>query len=279
MKNKNSLEKFSLSGQVVIITGGAGLLGNMHAEAVLEADGCPVLLDINKEKLLSSRKKLEDKFEKSVFTFDCNITEKKNILTCYEKIIDKLARIDCLINNAANDPKVSSSLKSQNLNRFEDFSLEKWTNDFNVSLTGAFLCTQVFGTHMARKKKGVILNIASDLSVISPDQRIYELDGVPPDKQPVKAVSYSVVKTALIGLTKYLATYWANSGVRVNAISPSGVFNNQDNLFVEKLVKTIPLARMAEKDEYKSSIIYLLSDASSYLTGFNLVVDGGRSCW
>ena len=125
----------------------------------------------------------------------------------------------------------------------------------------------------------MILNIASDLSVISPDQRIYAIEGVAPDKQPVKAVSYSVVKTALVGLTKYLATYWADSGVRVNAISPSGVFNNQDNLFIEKLVKTIPLARMAEKDEYKSSIIYLLSEASSYLTGCNLVVDGGRSCW
>ncbi len=279
MKNKNSLEKFSLNEQIIIITGGAGLLGNMHAEAIIEADGCPVLLDINKENLSFTKRRLEEKYEKPVYIFECDITDKKNINNCYEKIIHKLNRIDCLVNNAANDPKVTNSLKTQDLNRFEDFSLEKWTNDFNVSLTGAFLSSQVFGSHMARNKKGVILNIASDLSVIAPDQRIYKLDGLPYDKQPVKAVSYSVVKTALIGLTKYLATYWADSGVRVNAISPSGVFNNQDNLFVEKLVKTIPLARMANKDEYKSSIIYLLSEASSYLTGFNLVVDGGRSCW
>ena len=150
MKYKNSLEKFSLSGQVVVITGGAGLLGNMHAEAILEADGCPVLLDISDEKLLSSKKRLEEKLEKPVFIFNCNITDKENIIDCYEKIIAKMKKIDCLINNAANDPKVSNSLKKQDLNRFEDFSLEKWTNDLNVSLTGAFLCAQVFGSHMAK---------------------------------------------------------------------------------------------------------------------------------
>ena len=132
---------------------------------------------------------------------------------------------------------------------------------------------------MAKNKKGVIINIASDLSVIAPDQRLYEIQGVPEDSQPTKPISYSVIKTGIIGLTRYLATYWAKSNIRVNAISPGGVFNNQDKIFIDKLEQRIPMQRMANKDEYKGSILYLLSNASNYLTGFNLVVDGGRSCW
>ena len=132
---------------------------------------------------------------------------------------------------------------------------------------------------MAKQKKGVIVNIASDLSVIAPDQSLYMVEGIAEDSQPVKPVTYSVVKTGLIGLTKYLATYWAKSNIRVNAISPGGILNNQDDQFLKRIERKIPLQRMAKRDEYKGSILYLLSDASSYLTGFNLVVDGGRSCW
>jgi NAD(P)-dependent dehydrogenase (short-subunit alcohol dehydrogenase family) len=125
----------------------------------------------------------------------------------------------------------------------------------------------------------VILNIASDLAVIAPDQRLYRQDGLPDDQQPVKPVTYSVVKTALVGLTRYLATYWAESGVRVNAISPGGVYNGQSDEFVRRLSALIPLSRMAHVDEYKGAILFLCSDASSYMTGFNLVIDGGRSSW
>jgi len=125
----------------------------------------------------------------------------------------------------------------------------------------------------------VILNIASDLAVIAPDQRIYRQPELPNDQQPVKPVSYSVVKTGLIGLTRYLATYWAEAGVRVNAISPGGVYNGQPDDFVERLTNLIPLGRMAHQDEYQGAVLFLCSDASSYMTGQNLIVDGGRSCW
>ena len=141
------------------------------------------------------------------------------------------------------------------------------------------LCSKVFGLEMSRNEKGVILNISSDLGIIAPDQRLYKKSGLPYDKQPVKPVTYSVIKHGIIGLTKYLATYWVDEGVRVNSISLGGVSNDQDPKFVERLTNLIPLGRMAHEDEYKAAIIFLVSDASSYMTGSNLVIDGGRSCW
>jgi NAD(P)-dependent dehydrogenase (short-subunit alcohol dehydrogenase family) len=186
--------------------------------------------------------------------------------------------VDILINNAANNPKVESD-GSRAWSRLENFPLEVWDDDLRVGLTGAFLCSRVFGAEMAKRGKGVILNIASDLAVIAPDQRQYRQSGVAEDQQPVKPVTYSVVKTGLIGLTRYLATYWAASGVRVNAISPGGVFNHQPDAFLQQLYQRIPLGRMANADEYQGAILFLCSDASSYMTGSNLVVDGGRTCW
>jgi NAD(P)-dependent dehydrogenase (short-subunit alcohol dehydrogenase family) len=157
--------------------------------------------------------------------------------------------------------------------------LQQWVADIDVGLTGAFLCSKILGSEMANRGRGVIVNVASDLALIGPDQRIYRQVGLADHLQSAKPVSYSVVKSALIGLTRYLATYWADRGVRVNAISPGGVFDGQPEEFVAKLSELIPLGRMANLDEYQGAMLFLCSDASSYMTGSNLVIDGGRTCW
>jgi NAD(P)-dependent dehydrogenase (short-subunit alcohol dehydrogenase family) len=185
--------------------------------------------------------------------------------------------VDVLVNNAVIDPKVSSDGGGPELSRLEHFPLESWNAEVAVGLTGAFLCARTFGSAMAARGGGVILNIASDLSVIAPDQRLYRKDGVAEDAQPVKPVTYSVIKAGLVGLTRYLAGYWAEQGVRVNALSPGGVFNEHPEAFVARLSRLIPMGRMAQLSEYRSAVQFLCSPASSYMTGQNLVIDGGRT--
>src|SRR5208283_2238661 len=176
-----------------------------------------------------------------------DITDLAQVERMRDEILARFGRIDILINNAANNPKMENR-EGKNFSRLENFPLELWEADLRVGLRGAFICSRVFGAEMAKRGKGVILNIASDLAVIAPDQRLYRQPGVAEDRQPVKPVTYSVVKTGLIGLTRYLATYWATAGVRVNAISPGGVFNNQPEAFLAELHQRIPLARMAHAD-------------------------------
>ncbi len=206
-----------------------------------------------------------------------DITSEASLLEARDAIIAKFGRIDILINNAANNPKVEDQKPGQPWSRLENFPLETWNADIAVGLTGAFLCSRIFGQEMVKRNAGVILNVASDLGVIAPDQRLYRKEGLPEDQQPVKPVTYSVVKTALIGLTRYLSTYWTAHNIRVNAISPGGVFAGQPDEFTAKLHQLIPMGRMAHKDEYQGAILFLCSDASSYMTGQNLIVDGGRS--
>lgn len=194
-----------------------------------------------------------------------------------DELLRRFGRIDILINNAANNPKVEGNSDGKQWSRLENFPVEVWNADIAVGLTGAFLCSRIFGQQMAKQCRGVIVNIASDLGVIAPDQRLYRKDGLPDDQQPVKPVTYSVVKTGLIGLTRYLSTYWADKGVRVNAISPGGVFAGQPEEFTRKLHELIPMGRMAKADEYEGAILFLCSDASSYMTGQNPIVDGGRT--
>ncbi len=271
------LNKFNLDGKVVIITGGAGLMGVNHAEVVIENGGIPILWDINEANLDTEINKLNNKYSLDCFGYLVDITSSKSINNAFNKIVDRFNAIDVLINNAANDPKPVQD--DDNWSRFENFSEKNWEKDIAVGLTGAFLCSKIIGSYMAKSNNGVILNVASDLGIIAPDQRIYELPGKSSNEQPVKPVTYSVTKHALIGLTKYLATYWAENNIRVNCLSPGGIYNDQPQLFVSKLTNLIPMKRMANQDEYKSAVLFLISDASSYMTGSNLIIDGGRTCW
>ena len=272
---------FNLTGRVAIITGGAGLLGVRHAEVLAAHGGIPVLVDI--ASACAQAAELADRYQVPACAFRTSITDPAGVRELLDQVLARFGRLDILINNAANNPKMENTA-GVNFSRFENFPLEQWHADMNVGLTGTFLCSQVLGTYMAQQfresgKSGVILNVASDLAVIAPDQRIYRQPGVPEHLQPVKPVTYSVVKTGLVGLTRYLATYWADSGVRVNAISPGGVYNGQPDAFVEKLTNLIPMGRMAHVDEYQGAVLFLVSDASSYMTGHNLVIDGGRTAW
>jgi NAD(P)-dependent dehydrogenase (short-subunit alcohol dehydrogenase family) len=271
------MRQFDITGRVALITGGAGLLGEQHARAIASAGGIPVLLDVT-PLAQAKAEQLAAEFGIPAWGRVTDITQPQDLTECLQDILSRFGRLDILINNAANNPKMESR-EDVNFSRFENFPVDQWAADIDVGLTGSFLCCQVFGAEMARKGCGVILNVASDLAVIAPDQRIYRQPGLPEHLQPVKPVTYSIVKSALVGLTRYLATYWADCGVRVNAISPGGVYNGQPADFVARLSNLIPLGRMAHLDEYQGAILFLCSDASSYMTGNNLVIDGGRTCW
>lgn len=274
------IDKYMIKDKICIITGGAGLLGRQHAEAVIEGKGIPVLLDVWQEGLLNAKHELKGKFQgANVEQYCIDIKKIDDLVKIKDMILTKYGHIDILINNAANNPKVEDKQKNFGNIRFDNFPLDTWQDDISVGLTGAFLCSQVFGKVMEKQKSGVILNISSDLGVIAPDQRIYRKEGIAEEEQTIKPVTYSVIKHGMIGLTKYLATYWADKGIRTNAICPGGIYNGQDEEFLKKLTNLIPMGRMANKDEYKATVLYLISDASSYMTGSTVIVDGGRTCW
>jgi NAD(P)-dependent dehydrogenase (short-subunit alcohol dehydrogenase family) len=264
------MQKYSL------ITGSAGLLGRYHAEALLQLNLNIVLTDINRiglEDTFSYLKKIYPK--KKIIISILNVSSPKSIKYTINNLKKKNIIINNLINNAAIDTKVKKNTLKK-ANNFENFSLKEWNNEIKVGLTGAMLCSQIIGTEMVKNKiKGNIVNIASDLSIISPNQNIYKLK----NNNFVKPVTYSVIKHGIVGLTKYLATYWAEKNIKVNTLSPGSVLNDQPKEFQAKLKKLIPMNRLAKKNEYVGAIKFLCSNDSDYMTGQNLVIDGGRSVW
>ena len=261
------MNNYDLKNKISIITGGAGLLGVQHAQSLLEIQSTVILIDIDYKKLLNAKKHF-NKINKDVFIFQSDITNETQIKKTLVKIIKKFKKVDVLVNNAAIDYKPNK--KKLKKNTFENSNLSDWKKELEVGLTGTYICCKIIGGEIA-KKGGVILNIASDLSVIAPDQSLYS------HLNTIKPAGYSVTKHGLIGLTKYLAVYWAKNKLRVNALSPGGVYNRQDKKFLNKINKKIPMNRMAKITEYKEAVKFLCTNASSYMTGHNLIIDGGRS--
>ena len=265
---------FKING-LVVITGAAGLLGEQHAKAVLQHGGSVALIDINKQKLQALKDKLIDYKNENINIFECDITDKNQVENVLKKINKGKNNIVGLINNAAINPTGSQSLNDSN--ELENFNLDNWDLELNVGIKGALICTMIFGSNMAKNKYGSIINISSDLGLIAPDHRIYN------NKKSIsknyKPVTYSVIKHALVGLTKYTATYWHEHGIRCNTLHPGGIRDDQNSDFLSKVSELIPLGRMANKEEYRGAIVFLLSDASSYMTGSSMVIDGGRTIW
>jgi NAD(P)-dependent dehydrogenase (short-subunit alcohol dehydrogenase family) len=270
--------RFDLKGRVAIITGGAGMLGLKHAEAIAEMGGIPVLVDVSAERVQAAEAQVRQAFGGEALGIKADITARAECAAVVEQVMARWNRVDILINNAALTVKGGGSSFDGYFAPFDQYGEELFDLALKVNLTGAFLITQAVGRVMVAQERGVIVNIASDVALISPDHRIYE--GMTYNGKPFcTPIAYSMSKAALLAFTRYLATYWAPKGIRVNALSPAGVYDNHEKEFVARLSHLIPLHRMAHKDEYKGAIVFLCSDASSFMTGANLVVDGGRTSW
>ena len=270
---------FRLDGRVIVITGAVGLLGEKHAEAVAAYGGTPVLLDLSQTAVDLLAEKLNKQYRVNAVGFSVDITDEDQVRITSNDVCKKFGKVDGLVNNAANNPKVEAT-SEKNFSRLENFPLDMWEQDIAVGLTGSYLCTKYFGFQISQNKNGgSIVNISSDLGVMAPDQRLYEEEGVERDQQNVKPVTYSVVKSGMIGLTRYIATYWADKNVRCNAMCPGGVENGQPKSFLNKVHSRIPMNRLAQPNEYQGTLLWMLSDASSYLNGAVVNVDGGRTTW
>ncbi|MBI4436396.1 MAG: SDR family oxidoreductase [Candidatus Omnitrophica bacterium] len=280
MKVKSVKKMFDLTGKVAVITGGGGMLGVRHAEAIAEAGGHAVLADLGKERVSSAARSITETFGVEAMGISVDITRKKEVERMVRKTVARFRRIDILINNAALTVKGGGEDSEKYFFPFEKYPLDLWERALKVNLTGMFLCTQAVGKVMARQGRGVVLNIASTAGVVGPDHRIYRNVRSPYSGKPFNTpVSYSTTKAGVINFTRYLATYWAHKNIRVNVLSPGGVYDGHDKTFVKNYSLRVPLGRMADRDEYKGAVLFLVSDASSYMTGANLIVDGGWTAW
>lgn len=271
--------QFDLTGRVAIVTGGAGLLGRQHSEALAEAGAHVVVADLaDAETVAEAVGKASGRCCLGIRT---DVADLASVSALVERTAEAFGRLDILVNNAALTVRGGTGRTTQYFSRFEEYPRDLWDLALSINLTGAFLCSQAAGRQMLRQGKGVIINIASTYGMVGPDQRIYAGTRNPydPAGELNTPVSYAVTKSALLGLTRYLATHWAEKNIRVNALTPGGVFDGHDDAFVRSYSARTVLGRMAHRDEYKGAIVFLASDASSYMTGANLIVDGGWTAW
>jgi NAD(P)-dependent dehydrogenase (short-subunit alcohol dehydrogenase family) len=264
-----TLNKFILKDKVAVVTGALGLLGKHHCYALAEAGANVIVCDLDQS--------LCDEFAWQLptesFGFQIDVTNPDELQNLKKHIAQNFGKLDILVNNAAINDKVENNDKSLDLSKFENFPLDLWNRTLKVNVNSVFLCSQILGTLMLEQKKGSIINIASTYGVVAPDQKLYiNGDGI---QMFYKSPAYPVSKAAIISFTKFLASYWGAYGIRVNSLSPGGVKNNQDDYFVSNYSRRTPLERMANPDEFQGALVFLASDASSYVTGANIIVDGG----
>ena len=270
---KRLTELFSLKEKVAVVTGALGLIGKNHCHALADAGANVVVCDLNESECA----KFASTLSALSLGISVDITNKKSVKDLKSKVISNYGKIDILVNNAALNDKFEDPLAALEESKFENYPVEMFRKSLDVNVTGMFLCSQVIGTEMANRGYGSIINVASTYGIVAPDQSIYKNEKG--EQTFYKSAAYPVTKGAVISFTRFLAAYWGNKGVRVNTLSPGGVRDNQEEFFVKNYSAKTPLGRMARPTDYKGALIFLASDASSYMTGANLVVDGGWTAW
>jgi NAD(P)-dependent dehydrogenase (short-subunit alcohol dehydrogenase family) len=269
-------DAFSLDGRVAIVTGALGLLGREHCRALAKHGANVVATDLDASACQALSRELPGGGEKHLGVA-ADITQPGEVSSLRDAVLRRFGRLDVLVNNAAVDDKFTSSEAAAELSKFENYPLELFRRSLDVNVVGTFLCSQVLGAEMAKAGRGSIVNIASTYGLVAPDQSIYRR---PDGTQGFwKSAAYPTTKGAVLSFTRFLAAYWASGGVRVNALSPGGVENAQDRHFVDAYSARTPLGRMAKPTDYQGALVFLASDASAYMTGANLVVDGGWTTW
>lgn len=268
---------FSLNNRVAIVTGALGLLGREHIDALASAGASVVVADLDEETCREAAVRLQSVRSTVTLGVGVDVTKPEAIAKLRDRTLEEFGHIDVLVNNAAINDVFDESRSGVERMQFEQYPLEHWKKMFDVNVTGTFLCSQIIGAVMARQKRGSIINIASTYGMVGPDQRIYQR----PDGSQVyyKSPAYPATKGAVLAFTKFLASYWASSNVRVNCLTPGGVQDGQEEHFVKNYVARTPLGRMARPSDYRGALIFLASDASAYMTGANVVVDGGWVVW